>query len=98
MKTYNFYILSYLKMKTTINPKLITNKWFKNFIEILNEKLDELNDKIKSWNYILEIKKDYFWLYFKSNNWYIYQSLAFYSDLEIINFIKWNLNFYSIMK
>ena len=85
-------------MKTTINSKLIKNKWYKDFIEILNEKLNELNDKIKSWNYILEIKKDYFWLYFKSNNWFIYQSLAFYSDLEIINFIKWNLNFYSIMK
>lgn len=87
-------------MKTIkINKSLIKNRRYKDFIEILQEKLEILNNNLKNWKYYLEIKKDYFWLYLKKyNDGIIYQSIAFRSDLEIINWINWNINFYENQK
>ena len=83
-------------MKTIkINKSLIKNRRYKDFIEILQEKLEILNNNLKNWKYYLEIKKDYFWLYLKKyNDGIIYQSIAFRSDLEIMNWINWNIDFY----
>lgn len=89
-----------MKTTKTINPKLIKNKWYKDFNEILNEKLDKLNDILKNkWSYELKINDDYFWLYFKDkNNWFYMQSLAFFSDIEIFKWISWNINLYDLIK
>lgn len=82
-----------------INKSLIKNRQYKDFKEILDEKLEKLNWNLKNWKYYLEIKKDYFWLYLKKySDGIIYQSLVFRSDLEIINWINWNINFYENQK
>ena len=68
-------------------------------MEILQEKLEKLNNNLKNWKYYLEIKDGYFWLYLKKySDGIIYKSLAFRSDLEIINWINGNLNFYENQK
>jgi hypothetical protein len=82
-----------MKKSITINKNLILNNRYKDFYEILQENLEKMNNWLKIWKYYLDIKDNYFWLYFKKYpDWIIYQSLAFFNDLSIYYRIKWNIN------